>query len=68
MNSQRGQAVLISLQNDPDRQVGGWRSKRIAGSGEGHGSGENGVRLQAGMSCLLHLWGLPNDRVGSSGG
>ncbi len=42
----RGQAVLISLQSDPDA-IGGKTLHRSVLSGEGHGSGENGARLRA---------------------
>jgi hypothetical protein len=67
MNSQRGQAVLISLQNDPDT-VGGKTVRWIVLSGEGHGSGMNGLRLQAGYVLFAPPMEPDHDRVGSSGG
>ena len=50
IRSKRGQAVLISLRNYPDRYVGGKTVLWTVLSGEGHGSGANGLRPRAGRS------------------
>jgi hypothetical protein len=58
MNSKRGQAVLISLRNDPDRQVGGKTVQWTVLSVEGHGSGMNEACLCLGYPFTACSFGV----------